>query len=188
MPASLTYIALLHFPVYDRNERIVATAITNLDIHDLARSTRTFGLAGYFVVTPLERQRELATRIVGYWNEEEGPRAEALKKVRIASKLAEAVAAIERETGRRPQIIATAARRRNGTTKTIEYGALRRQLAEQSERPVLLVLGTGWGLEDALIESCDQLLEPIRGADEYNHLSVRSAAAIILDRLFGERL
>ena len=53
---------------------------------------------------------------------------------------------------------------------------------------VLLVLfGTGWGLEDALIESCDGVLNPIRGADEYNHLSVRSAAAIILDRLFGER-
>ena len=187
MPAPLTYIALLHFPVYDRNGRIVATAITNLDIHDLARSTRTFGLAGYFVVTPLERQRELATRIVGYWNEEEGPRAEALKKVRIANELKDVIAEIEREHGRKPQVIATAARKRNGA-RTIEYGEMRRQLAEQSERPTLLVFGTGWGLEETLIESCDGILEPIRGADEYNHLSVRSAAAIILDRLFGERL
>src|SRR5262244_978884 len=111
MPAPLTYIALLHFPVYDRNKRIVATAITNLDIHDLARSTRTYGLAGYFVVTPLERQRELATRIVGYWNEEEGPRAEALKKVRIASELKEVVEQIEREHGRKPRVIATSARK-----------------------------------------------------------------------------
>jgi hypothetical protein len=184
MPAGLTYIALLHFPVYDRNGRIVATAITNLDIHDLARSTRTYGLAGYFVVTPLERQRELATRIVGYWNEEEGHRAEALKKVRIASELKEVVEQIEREQGRKPQVIATSARK-NGAR--IEYGEMRRQLAEQGERPTLLVFGTGWGLEDALIEGCDGILEPIRGADGYNHLSVRSAAAIILDRLFGER-
>jgi hypothetical protein len=186
MPAGLTYIALLHFPVYDRNKRIVATAITNLDIHDLARSTRTYGLAGYFVVTPLERQRELATRIVGYWNEEEGPRAEALKKVRIASELKEVVEQIEREHGRKPRVIATSARK-NGAT-TIEYGEMRRQLAEQSERPTLLVFGTGWGLEEALIEGCDGILEPIRGNADYNHLSVRSAAAIILDRLFGERL
>ena len=186
MPAGLTYIALLHFPVYDRNGRIVATAITNLDIHDLARSTRTYGLAGYFVVTPLERQRELATRIVGYWNEEEGHRAEALKKVRIASELKEVVVEIERERGQKPRVIGTSARTNGGAT--IEYGEMRRQLAEQSERPTLLVFGTGWGLEDALIESCDGILEPIRGAGEYNHLSVRSAAAIILDRLFGERL
>lgn len=184
MPAGLTYIALLHFPVYDRNGRIVATAITNLDIHDLARSTRTYGLAGYFVVTPLERQRELATRIVGYWNEEEGHRAEALKKVRIASELKEVVAGIEREHGQKPRVIATSAR---GNGARMKYGEMRRQLAEQNERPTLLVFGTGWGLEEALIESCDGILEPIRGADGYNHLSVRSAAAIILDRLFGER-
>jgi hypothetical protein len=186
MPAGLTYIALLHFPVYDRNGKVVATAITNLDIHDLARSTRTFGLAGYYVVTPLERQRELATRIVGYWNEEEGPRAEALKKVRIASELAEVVQAIARAHGCRPRIIATAARERNGT-QTTSSAELRRQLGEENEKPALLVFGTGWGLEDALIESCDQVLEPIRGDGDYNHLSVRSAAAIILDRLFGER-
>src|SRR5262245_12852990 len=138
MPAGLTYIALLHFPVYDRNGRIVATAITNLDIHDLARSTRTYGLAGYYVVTPLERQRELANRIVGYWNEEEGPRAEALKKVRIASELEQVIAEIEREHRQRPRVIATAARRRGGKG-TIEYGEMRRQLAEKSERPTLLV-------------------------------------------------
>src|SRR5262249_56857035 len=99
-------------PVDDRSGRIVAPAITNLDIHDLARSTRTFGLAGYYVVTPLERQRELATRIVGYWNEEEGPRAEALKKVRIANELKDVIAEIEREHGRQPQATATPARTR----------------------------------------------------------------------------
>jgi len=32
----------------------------------------------------------------------------------------------------------------------------------------------------------DMLLEPIEGYTDYNHLSVRSAAAIILDRLLGK--
>jgi len=31
------------------------------------------------------------------------------------------------------------------------------------------------------------MLEPIAGTTGYNHLSVRSAAAIILDRLLGPR-
>jgi hypothetical protein len=53
--------------------------------------------------------------------------------------------------------------------------------------PNLLVLGTGYGLADEMLERCDLLLEPIQGDDEYNHLSVRAAAAIILDRLHRAR-
>jgi hypothetical protein len=49
--------------------------------------------------------------------------------------------------------------------------------------PYLLLLGTGWGLSDDCFEAADFILEPIAGAGTYNHLSVRSAAAILLDRL-----
>jgi hypothetical protein len=52
-------------------------------------------------------------------------------------------------------------------------------------RPMLLLLGTGWGLAESLIPSVSRVLAPIEGDSEWNHLSVRSAAAIILDRLFG---
>ena len=58
--AQQTYLALVHYPVYDRHRRVVATAITNLDIHDIARSSRTYQLAGYFLVHPVTAQRELA--------------------------------------------------------------------------------------------------------------------------------
>ena len=179
-----TYIALLHHPVYDRNRSIVATAITNLDIHDLARSARTFGISAYFLVTPLERQRALAQRIVTHWGDESGPRAEALQTVRIAESLDDVIAAVERESGR-PLVVATAARP-VWRDKGIGYQALRRQI-EASETPLLVLFGTGWGLVEAVIERSDRVLEPIVGAGPYNHLSVRSAAAIILDRLFGER-
>ena len=52
--------------------------------------------------------------------------------------------------------------------------------------PWLILFGTGSGLTDGVLEQCDHLLDPIEGAGEYNHLSVRGAVAIILDRLFGK--
>ena len=51
--------------------------------------------------------------------------------------------------------------------------------------PLLILLGTGWGLADALIPSVSRVLAPIEGTSDWNHLSVRSAGAILLDRLFG---
>jgi hypothetical protein len=43
-------------------------------------------------------------------------------------------------------------------------------------------------LSDEVLESCDFLLEPIKGpsADDYRHLSVRSAVSICLDRLLSQ--
>ena len=54
---------------------------------------------------------------------------------------------------------------------------------------MLVVFGTGWGLAPEVIRSADAILEPIRASIEtrYNHLSVRSACAITLDRLLGAR-
>ena len=56
----------------------------------------------------------------------------------------------------------------------------------QHEGPLLLILGTGWGLTGELMAGCDARLAPIQAASDYNHLSVRSACAIILDRLYGD--
>src|SRR4051812_37001797 len=33
-------IGLLHYPIYDRSKKVVATNITNLDVHDIARACR----------------------------------------------------------------------------------------------------------------------------------------------------
>jgi tRNA (guanine37-N1)-methyltransferase len=48
-----------------------------------------------------------------------------------------------------------------------------------------MLFGTGQGLSQSLIERCDYLLLPIDGFSEFNHLSVRSAVAIVLDRWLG---
>lgn len=192
--AQQTYLALVHYPVYDRHRRVVATAITNLDIHDIARSSRTYQLAGYFLVHPVTAQRELADRITrdwGYWrktkDDEEDPsdhRREALALIRIVPALEDAVAWITQKEGVPPLRVATHARARGATVTAGELV----QEQEHTRRPLLLVFGTGWGLTDEVIASTDRFLEPIYGPDGpdgYNHLSVRSAAGIILDRLFG---
>ena len=62
-PMSPVAIALVHHPVLDRQGAIITTAITNLDLHDLARSACTYGVSQVFIVHPVAAQRELALRI-----------------------------------------------------------------------------------------------------------------------------
>jgi hypothetical protein len=58
------YIGLVHYPVYNKNDEIITTAITNFDIHDIARTARTYNTAGYFIIHPLENQQMLANEII----------------------------------------------------------------------------------------------------------------------------
>jgi hypothetical protein len=48
-----------------------------------------------------------------------------------------------------------------------------------------LLFGTGFGMAPAMLDRADFALAPLLGPGEYNHLSVRAAAGIILDRLRG---
>jgi hypothetical protein len=66
-----------------------------------------------------------------------------------------------------------------------------RQRIASDEGTMLILFGTGWGLVDDVMEGCDHLLPGVAAVTEragYNHLSVRAAVAIILDRLAGDRL
>ena len=89
---------------------------------------------------------------------------------------------IEARTGMRPYIVTTDARI---YPNTVSYSFMRKQLQE-GERPILLLFGTGFGIEASVMKSFYYILEPIYGPCDYNHLCVRSAVAIILDRLAGE--
>ena len=181
-------IALLHYPVYDRNSRVIATAVTNLDIHDMSRLARTFGMFRYYVVTPVEEQRILAERIRAHWQDGCGgsynpDRRKALELLRVAPELDAVLADLEDNFQRPATIVVTGAKERTGA---ISCDGLRQRI-EDEEGPFLLLFGTGWGLTDELFERAELVLEPIRGAGEYNHLPVRGAAAIIMDRLLGQR-
>jgi len=68
---------------------------------------------------------------------------------------------------------------------TVTYGFVRK-LLHCGDKPLLLLFGTGFGMEQETMNSFDYVLEPVYGPCDYNHLCVRSAAAIILDRLAGE--
>ncbi|MDI6731521.1 MAG: RNA methyltransferase [Candidatus Margulisbacteria bacterium] len=179
------YLALLHYPVYNKRHEVVSTCITGFDLHDIARTAATFGVKKYYVVNPMPAQREFAARIVDFWGDEESmefnwTRAEAFKLISIKENLEEAVAEIEKIEGQKPVLVGTSAKP-NGTEK---FENLRLEI-ENSGRPYLIMLGTGWGMTDELLARADIVLEPIKGTDDYNHLPVRSANAIILDRLLS---
>lgn len=179
------YLALIHHPVINKNGEVIASALTNLDLHDIARAVTTYGVKGFYVVTPLEDQQEMATRIISHWTKGVGARynpirKQALASIRIRGFLEEAVSEISRSEAAAVQTVATTART---TGPGLGYGQLRQRL--ETGRPHLLMLGTAWGLAPEVLEAADVILDPVRGATDYNHLSVRSAASIMLDRLLG---
>jgi hypothetical protein len=182
-PANLA-IALVHYPVYNKLHEVVTTALTNLDLHDIARSSRTFGLDRFYIVTPSRDQQALALRITGHWQAGWGAsynpdRKTALDIVRVVDSLDCAVKDFQTGFSQPVNTVITGATHRPGSITCHDF----KQMLGNSKNPYLLLLGTGWGLTEECFESADFILEPIAGAGTYNHLSVRSAAAIMLDRL-----
>lgn len=188
MTGSSFCIALLHHPVRDKNGQVVTTAVTNLDIHDIARTARTFGADRYYVVTPVAEQQALVNRIVSHWQEGWGAtynpkRKAALELVTVARSLEEVRQEMALRRGREPKIVVTGATGRPGSVTCDEL--VERVAAGGDD--YLLLFGTGWGLTEEVFDVADFVLEPIRGRGDYNHLSVRSAVSIYMDRLFGRR-
>ncbi len=187
------YVVLLHYPITNRAGRIVTTAVTNMDVHDISRSARTFGARGYFIVTPVDDQHELIGRIVSHWRTDRSreyhpDRVEAVNLVRLVRGFDEVKAAIRAEHREEPEVVLTDAR---PLPNSVSYADYRRELADpkRGNRPVLLVFGTGWGVSETFYPEVHRILAPVygpEGREGYNHLSVRAAVAIILDRLFGK--
>ena len=180
------YLALIHYPVKNKQGDTIAAAITSIDLHDIARAARTYGIAGFYVVTPLQDQQALAHKITAHWQDGVGSvynphRGKALDLIRIKTTLAGAVAEIAEITGRDTKLVATSAAKEEGRLAFPGF----RQMLGQNEWTYILALGTAWGFTGPFMEEVDYVLAPIDGGTGYNHLSVRSAAAIILDRLFG---
>ena len=184
-------VGLVHHPVLDRAGDVVTTAMTNLDLHDMSRSCRSYGVHRMFVVHPIDAQRRLAERIRTHWVEGSGrrripDRGVALEVVEVVEDLASVYGALAASRSD-IEVWTTAAAARHGDT--LSYPDARARLQSDEQKPVLLLFGTGWGLSGDVIRDADVRLAPIAGAaaDAYNHLSVRAACAISLDRLLGER-
>jgi hypothetical protein len=181
-------IALVHFPVYNKPGDIVTSSVTTLDVHDISRICRTYAVGTFYVVTPLETQQKLVQRMMKHWLEGYGSeynptRKEAFLNTRVMNVLDDVVADITEQRGKAPRTVIPSAKR---YPQSRSYQEARAALNE--DHPHLLVFGTGWGLEKGIVERADIVLAPIDGLSGYNHLPVRAAIAIILDRLLGREM
>ena len=180
------HVILVHYPVVSKNGDIIASAVTNLDLHDIARAGRTYGIESFTIVTPVCDQMDLVDKIVSHWVSGAGAaynpkRGDALSLIRVSKSFEGALAEIAAEGKGYPKTVVTSARKRMGD---LTMDALREMIGNGD--PYALVLGTAWGLAEDFLSQADYILEPICGPGDYNHLSVRSAAAIMLDRLLGK--
>lgn len=182
VPKKKIYVALLHYPMRDKEKTNVATSITNMDLHDISRSCTTYSVKNYFVVTPLKAQRDIASKVMDHWLTGYGAtynvnRKEAFERTRLSDSLLDVISEIEAKEGERPVVIATTARHSRADITFEETARL------SENKPCLIIFGTGWGFTEDVFKMSDKVLRPIEGVGEFNHLSVRSAVAIILDRI-----
>ncbi|NLX84309.1 MAG: tRNA (guanosine(37)-N1)-methyltransferase TrmD [Synergistaceae bacterium] len=183
------YVMEVHYPVLDKRGEKSSTAITGMDLHDIARVCRTYGIKKYLLVTPLQQQREMAKRIVTHWTEGWGAsynpdRSEAFSTLKIFASVNRALKWVGDREKTEPFKIATTAKSVEGA---VHWLSLKRKILEEDLSPVF-IFGTGWGLHQDVINDADSVMTPIAGGlDTWNHLSVRSAVGITLDRFFGWR-
>jgi tRNA (guanine37-N1)-methyltransferase len=179
-------LALIHYPVINKNQEIIGSAVTNLDLHDISRAARTYGVDSLNVVTPYSDQQSLFRELLDHWlighgAEYNSKRGEALSLVHIYDDLDQVLAKVTEKRQQKPIVLATCAQEKHASVWS--YRSVRQKIAEG--QGFLILFGTAWGLAQEVIEAGDGILPPIAGSGSYNHLSVRSAAAIVLDRLLG---
>ena len=182
------YVVLMHGDVLVGPERLPgATSVTSIDIHDIARSSATYGIKQFFIATPLLDQQRIVDTLLDFWQKGKGiaynaVRHQAINQVQVVTDIDAVMTDIEKREGTKPLLIATSARE-SAHAGHITYHD--QEIAWKSKKPLLFVFGTGQGLTPELVERCDFLLPPVHGFSNFNHLSVRSAVAIILDRWLG---
>lgn len=179
------YISLVHYPVYNKNREIISTSIVIHDLHDISRAAKTYGVKKFFVVQPFEAERKIVDRIIKFWNvagkDYNANRLEAISVLAVAESFQDVMKSISEECGKPPISIGTSAQKKN--IKEISFKEVSELL--KKDEPVLVVFGTGWGIADELINGFDYFLPPIVGISDFNHLSVRSACSIVLDRIIA---
>jgi hypothetical protein len=177
------YVGLVHYPVFNKNGETIQTSVTNLDIHDIARSALTFGVKTFYVLTPDTTQKDFVHQVIRFWQSDSGQtynrnRSAALSTIQITDSVESAIQLITMQEEMQPLVISTTAR---SLENQITFEKVRDFLNQK--RPVLLLFGTGYGLTETIHQDADFVLQPVKGIGDYNHLSVRSAVAIVLDRI-----
>lgn len=184
------YAILMHDQVLLEGGREGTSSVTSLDIHDIARSACTYGIKKYFIVTPLLDQQKITRKLLEFWQTEIGQdynpqRYVALAAVMLVSTLDEAIAEIIALEDKEPILMATSAQPYEGIPSVTYYD---QEKVWSHKQPVAFLFGTARGLAPSVLNRCTYMLGPIEGFSTFNHLSVRSAAAIVFDRWFGINL
>jgi tRNA (guanine37-N1)-methyltransferase len=182
------YCAILHNDVMMPDGKTGESSVTSIDIHDIARSSTTYGIEHYFLITRLQAQQKIIDKFLNFWHENgeliNENRSHALKNVSWLPELDDVIEKIKNENdGIDPVCIATSSRREIPHKNMISFydqGKIWRL-----NRPILFIFGTAHGISPKIMEKIEFRLCPIEGMKEFNFLSVRSAAAIIFDRWFG---
>jgi hypothetical protein len=183
----MMYLAVMHHPVRGKDGKDCTSSITNIDLHDLARSAKTFGVEALYFVHPQANQLDFAQDLIEHWVSGYGAtynpsRKDAIELIRLKQELGNVVDEISEREGKEPLLVATSAQ---PSAEDLSYDCFRQKMAKCNQ-PILLLLGTAWGLSNQLTSQCHVKLAPVLGRVDYNHLSVRSAAAIMLDRLLSQ--
>lgn len=182
------YVALVHHPVSNKKGSTIASALTTIDMHDIARASMTFGVRGFYVVTPLMDQQVLAHEVIEHWTDGIGGelnpfRKRALELIKVVSTFEDAIEEIKADRHQPVITVATSAALHENTITTAQFAE---KLGSGASH--LIAFGTAWGMSQEFIGNCDSILEPVYGTTGYNHLSVRSAVSIILDRICRHRI
>lgn len=180
-------IGLVHYPIMDRQKDIVATNVTNFDIHDIARAATVYGVERYYIIHPQKEQLMFVDRILDHWRVGEGSKFNPYRKTALSNVLtAPSLEAAKADWGVDCMTVATHARPVPGTQQ-FSFAELHQEIRKPGAKPCFLIFGTGFGLTEEFMQSCDGVLESIKGAppQDYRHLSVRSAVSICLDRVMG---
>ncbi len=177
-------VALVHHPVLNRRGDEITSTVDHLDVMDGSRLSLTYAVRRFYVVNPVPAQRALIERLIRHGNQAVGrdDTRGAFTKTVWAPDLDTVIAEHEDELGVVPTVVATSAR---GSTRDTGFAALRERL--HGGEAMLLLVGKAWGLAPRVREGADVELEPIEGGTGFNHLAVRSAMAILIDRLLGQR-
>lgn len=168
-------VALVHYPIRNRKGETSATAVTSMDVHDFCRTCAFYDVGPVYFVHPADGMHAMVKDITDYWLEGAGGarnpgRKQVLQQLRMVDSLEEAM----EEFGGKCWY--TSAKPPAGRTQPVSE-------LMQIEGDHLIVFGTGWGLDEALLPEPYGWLSPIEGTGMVRHLSVRAALAICLDRL-----
>jgi hypothetical protein len=181
------HIALLHQGMTNKEGRDVTTSVTLIDVHDIARTARSYDVTSFFIIHPSPRMRQTVHTLLNHWGTGYGAtynpnRHDALSRVNVVATLDDMIQNLHIRTGFAPYLFATSAK--GGDDRT-SFSYMRELINSKDLSPIVMLLGTGSGMNKTTIGRADAILEPLVCSQSYNHLSVRAACAILTDRLLG---